>query len=176
MPSINHGYEKQKDGSLVRVDLAAAANNVVMTDGSTVEDNINNLNGNFDKMFKTLLSSAKNITQADSITLESTISNQDYKYLVIYAKLNNTLLETKIIPMINLSTSPAIVTYHIVDAAGATTKTLQYSIQISGTNKLVISNLYCNTISTEKDLLTFETLTTLGADTYTITGIYASIK
>ena len=176
MPSINHGYQKQEDGSMTLIDLAVKAENAIMSDGSTAEENINNTNDTLNKMFKSLTTAVKNITQADTITLDSNITNQDFKYLIIYAKLNDILLETKVIPMINLSTSPAVVTYHIVDAAGATQKTLQYQIQISGTNKLAISNLYCHTIHATEEELTFQTLTTLGDDTYTITAIYASVK
>ena len=155
MPSINHGYQKQEDGSMTLIDLAVKAENAIMSDGSTAEENINNTNNTLNKMFKSLTTTVKNI---------------------IYAKLNDILLEAKVIPMINLSTSPAVVTYHIVDAAGATQKTLQYQIQISGTNKLAISNLYCHTIHATEEELTFQTLNTLGDDTYTITGIYASVK
>jgi len=75
MPSINHGYQKQEDGSMALVDLAVKAKNAIMSDGSTVEENIGNTNDTLNKMFKSLTTAAKNITQADTITLDSNITN-----------------------------------------------------------------------------------------------------
>ena len=64
MPSINHGYQKQEDGSMTLVDQAVKAENAIMSDGSTVEENIGNTNDTLNKMFKSLTTAAKNITQA----------------------------------------------------------------------------------------------------------------
>ena len=47
MPSINHGYQKQEDGSMTLIDLAVKAENAIMSDGSTAEENINNTIYNF---------------------------------------------------------------------------------------------------------------------------------
>ena len=38
MPSINHGYQKQEDGSMTLIDLAVKAENAIMSDGSTAEE------------------------------------------------------------------------------------------------------------------------------------------
>ena len=75
MPSINHGYQKQEDGSMTLIDLAVKAENAIMSDGSTVEENIDNTNDTLNKMFKSLTTTVKNITQADTITLDSNITN-----------------------------------------------------------------------------------------------------